>query len=136
MHAPHLGNPKWLRTAAQTHEECLALYEWYVNEHPEVLASFYGMTLDWNRRGKRACLTCFERHPGDCHRGLLTAHWMRWSGGDVHHIAPDGCKRLSAIEERSLGGLFRELGIPEPNDRERLRVLVNSPEKQAKVVNL
>ena len=45
--------------------------------------------------GKRVCLLCYERHPGDCHRGVLAGRWAAAGHGAVDHIAPDGCPRLA-----------------------------------------
>ena len=43
---------------------------------------------------RRIALTCFERHPGDCHRGILAEAWAALHDGEVEHLGPDGCRRL------------------------------------------
>ena len=43
---------------------------------------------------RRIALTCFERHPEDCHRGILAEEWGASNAGEVIHLGPDGCKRL------------------------------------------
>lgn len=94
QHLPVSGNPKWLREAAGSHAECLALYRSYVRHHPEVLESVDAVLWDLGVSHRRIALTCFERHPEDCHRGILADLWVQRRGGEVLHLAPDGCRRL------------------------------------------
>lgn len=94
VHLREAGNPKWLREVASNHAECLELYRSYLRHHPEILASLTA-TLDANGVShRRIALTCFERHPGDCHRGILAEEWASRTGSEVLHLGPDGCKRL------------------------------------------
>jgi uncharacterized protein (DUF488 family) len=94
LHLPAAGNPKWLREAAGSHAECLALYRSYVEHHPEVLDVLAASLREHGVSHRRIALTCFERHPEDCHRGILAELWARRYGGEVLHLGPDGCKRL------------------------------------------
>lgn len=94
IHAHFAGNPKWLRSEATNQVECLAWYAEYLDAHSEVLDAFEHLVSDLVGAGKRVCLTCFERHPDDCHRGVLAERWRDRGRRRVEHIAPDGCARL------------------------------------------
>jgi uncharacterized protein (DUF488 family) len=41
-------------------------------------------------------MTCFERHPEDCHRSILADRWQQRGRRRVQHLATDGCDRLIA----------------------------------------
>jgi uncharacterized protein (DUF488 family) len=94
VHLRVAGNPKWLREAAGDHAECLELYRSYVEHHPEILASLSEMLREHGIGHRRIALTCFERHPGDCHRGILAEAWAARHGGRVIHLGPECCRRL------------------------------------------
>jgi uncharacterized protein (DUF488 family) len=94
VHASFAGNPKWLRGTASSHEECLAWYDWYLDEFTEIVESFEYVIAEWARAGKRVCLLCFERHADDCHRGVLAKRWEERGAGSVRHLAVEGCERL------------------------------------------
>lgn len=94
VHLRVAGNPKWLREAAGSHAECLALYRSYVEHHPEVMASLDETLREHGVSHRRIALTCFERHPDDCHRGVLAQEWAAEHRAEVLHLGPDGCKRL------------------------------------------
>lgn len=94
FHLRVAGNPKWLREAASNHADCLHLYRHYLEGHPEVLDSLSETLREQGVSHRRIALTCFERHPEDCHRGILAAEWASRHAGDVLHLGPDGCKRL------------------------------------------
>ena len=96
VHASFAGNPKWLRENADSHAECLAWYDWYLDEHSEVVDAFEDLVGQIHSERKRVVLTCFERHSGDCHRSILAE---RWAARDerrrlITHLATDGCARL------------------------------------------
>lgn len=94
VHLRAAGNPKTLRSAASSHEECLALYREYIEDHPDIM-ELLGETLEAHGvTHRRIALTCFERHPEDCHRGILAEAWAESNDGEVLHLGPDGCKRL------------------------------------------
>jgi uncharacterized protein (DUF488 family) len=98
VHAPFAGNPKWLRESAESHAECLSFYEWYLEEFDEVVVAFEDMVDEVVRAGRKAVLTCFERHAADCHRSILAARWAARSPlRVVQHLATDGCDRLIQI---------------------------------------
>lgn len=52
----------------------------------EMFDELVGRLLD---AGKRVCLTCYERHPDDCHRGVLAERWRRGSWREVEHLGAD-----------------------------------------------
>lgn len=86
VHLRIAGNPKWLREAAESHSDCLRLYRGYLEGHPEAMAAL-AETLDQHGVShRRLALTCFERHPEDCHRGILAAAWTDLSGSEVRHL--------------------------------------------------
>lgn len=95
VHAGFAGAPKWLRSIADTHREILELYGWYLGEFGEIVTTFDELVAGQHAAGKRVCLTCFERHPDDCHRSILADRWRRAGRSrTVIHLATDGCKRL------------------------------------------
>jgi uncharacterized protein (DUF488 family) len=93
-HARFAGNPKRLREKATSHAACLTAYARHVDTHVEIIDGFEKLLADLLREGKRVCLTCFERHAGDCHRSILASRWQRRGRRRVKHLATDGCKRL------------------------------------------
>ncbi len=97
MHLRVAGNPKWLREAAGTHAECLELYRDYIEQYPEVLASLSDTLREQGVTHRRIALTCFERHPEDCHRGILAKEWAARNDGEVLHLGPEGCKRMIPV---------------------------------------
>lgn len=88
------GNPKWLRDAADSHAECLEFYRSYLEGHPEVLEALSETLVEQGVSHRRIALTCFERHPGDCHRGILAQAWAERHEARVRHLGPEGCRRL------------------------------------------
>lgn len=94
VHAKFAGNPKRLRATARTHKECLDRYDRYLDQNPRIVEEFTLLVTRLQGDGKRVCVTCFERHPGDCHRGILAERWQEKQRQKVSHIAPAGCPRL------------------------------------------
>jgi uncharacterized protein (DUF488 family) len=95
VHASFAGNPKWLRENASSHAECLEWYGWYLDEFDEVLDAFEALVGEFLATGRRAAITCFERHADDCHRSVLASRWMaRRMRRTVRHLGNDGCPRL------------------------------------------
>ena len=76
VHASFVGNPKWLRDVAPAHADCLAWYDWYLDECPDIWEAFEQMMDDFSARNLNVCLTCFERYASDCHRGILARRWL------------------------------------------------------------
>jgi uncharacterized protein (DUF488 family) len=95
VHARFAGNPKTLRQAAKSHADCLIAFNDYLDRDVSVELAFDRLIRDCLLKELRVCLVCFERHPGDCHRGVLAGRWAARHGGKVEHVAPDGCPRLA-----------------------------------------
>lgn len=94
VHADFAGNPKWLRSNADSHSECLEWYGRYLNDFGEIVSTFDELVADLHAVGKRVCITCFERHADDCHRAILADRWKAKRGRKVKHLAIEGCDRL------------------------------------------
>jgi uncharacterized protein (DUF488 family) len=92
VHAQFAGNPKRLRDAAESHEECLELYREYLEENPDIALQFADLLRELGKQNLRGCLLCYERHPDDCHRHLL----LEAVGIEetVGHIDPNGAPRF------------------------------------------
>ena len=94
VHADFAGNPKWLRSNADSHGECLELYDRYLDDFAEIVRAFDRLVAELHAAGKRVCITCFERHADDCHRAILAHRWKAKRGRQVRHLAVEGCRRL------------------------------------------
>jgi uncharacterized protein (DUF488 family) len=97
VHAKFAGNPKRLRAEAHTHEECLALYRSFLAQEEMLVVQFDTLIAELHAHGKRVCLTCFERHPDDCHRSILADLWRQRGRRKVEHLATDGAPRFLAV---------------------------------------
>jgi uncharacterized protein (DUF488 family) len=97
IHADFAGNPRWLRSNADSHNECLSWYRWYLDEYQEVIEAFDALLASLHAAGKTVCITCFERHAEDCHRSILAERWGQLGSRSVQHLATDGCERLLQI---------------------------------------
>jgi uncharacterized protein (DUF488 family) len=95
-HLHWVGNPKWIRSIADTHEECLGFYRQYIETADGLIESFVDFISEMLDEGLRVCLVCYERHPGDCHRGVLAELLEKCGAADVRHIAPEGRPRMVA----------------------------------------
>lgn len=89
IHADFAGNPKEFRAAARNHSECLALFAGYLDDATYVLEMLDLLLVDLMSAGSRVCLTCYERHPEDCHRGILAERWAALRGARISHLAVD-----------------------------------------------
>jgi uncharacterized protein (DUF488 family) len=89
VHAGFAGNPKSLRSAAKDNDEALRLYAEHLGLHPEILDQLDALLGPLRSQGKRACMICFERHPRDCHRGILAEAWARPRGIGLRHLATE-----------------------------------------------
>ena len=87
IHAGVAGNPKWLRSAADSASEMLEWYRWYLGEFPEIEAEVEALIEAKLERGGRVCLVCFERNPDECHRSILASRWQRRGRRRVEHLA-------------------------------------------------
>jgi len=89
VHASFAGNPKRIRAAVGSHEECLRLFAHHLDGNRAIVDMFdelVGRLLD---EGKRVCLTCYERHPDECHRGVLAERWVVGHWRRVEHLGAD-----------------------------------------------
>jgi len=105
VHARFAGNPKRFRESAESQAECLRLYAEHLDADGTIIEMFdelVGRLLD---AGKRVCLTCFERDPDDCHRGVLVERWREGRYGTVLHLGVDrtanGRRRVYPASKRS-----------------------------------
>jgi uncharacterized protein (DUF488 family) len=94
-HAHWAGNPKWIRSVADSHEDCLGMYRQYLETMDGLAEGFVDFVVELLEAGRRVCLVCYERHPGDCHRGILAELLEARGVASVQHIAPDGRPRLA-----------------------------------------
>jgi len=94
FHAQFAGNPKRLRAKAPSHAVCLQWYAEHLADQCEIVESFDQIVTELGRSGRRVCITCFERHADDCHRGVLAHRWQQLGRRRVEHLAVDGCERL------------------------------------------
>lgn len=97
LHAGFAGNPKSIRTSTRSNWKVLEEYGRHLDRHPYVVERLTEWIARGQDAGKRVCLICYERHPGDCHRGVLAGRWAAAGHGAVEHIAPEGCPRLVAL---------------------------------------
>jgi hypothetical protein len=95
-HINWIGNPKWIRSIADSHEECLGLYRKYLKGQRGLITGFLEFIADIVDQGRSVCLVCYERHPDDCHRGILAELLEKHGTADVEHIAPEGRPRMVA----------------------------------------
>ena len=94
VHAAFAGNPKALRVGASSHAEVLARYRRHLESRPDVVDQLEAELYLPLLLGEVPALTCFERHPDDCHRSILAAAWAdRDPTRQVVHLAGDGCAR-------------------------------------------
>jgi uncharacterized protein (DUF488 family) len=95
-HLHWVGNPKWIRSIAGTHEDCIGFYRQYLEAAEWLVDAFVDFVCEMIDRGLRVCLVCYERHPGDCHRGVLAELLEKRTATAVQHIAPEGRPRMIA----------------------------------------
>lgn len=98
IHAPFAGNPKELRQAASSHDECLRQYEDYIRGRPEIVEQFHYLIDQLLETLGSVCLVCYERHPDDCHRSILLESWQQFTGeeSEILHLGTLGAPRLRA----------------------------------------
>lgn len=96
QHAEFAGNPKRLRNEAESHDECLDMYESYLKENTDVVQQFDNLISTLATQGNSICLMCYERHPLDCHRSILLDYSKH--GRNVQHLGSDGAKRFTQRE--------------------------------------
>ncbi len=100
VHARFAGNPKRIRAKAPSHAECLTRYAAHLKKNRSILRDFGELVGKYLAGRKRVCITCYERHPDDCHRGILASQWRAGRRRSVIHLATDGCSRLVGTQSR------------------------------------
>lgn len=70
-HIKAAGNPSSNRKTAVDLQECLSRYRAYLAANSGCLEELFGFICAAHTKGITACLTCYERLPGDCHRSIL-----------------------------------------------------------------
>lgn len=84
IHLVELGNPKEIRDEYHQNNSTNFLYDEYgkyLDERPELIDTLYSYVS-----GNYACLLCFEKHPIECHRGVLTDYLHKYKGMSVKHL--------------------------------------------------
>ena len=95
VHARFAGNPRRLRATAADHVEIMTRYREHLSTSPDILDQFDRLIGGYVAAGKKVALMCYERHPDDCHRGILAEAWRDRRHGSVVHLEPGGCVRLT-----------------------------------------
>lgn len=88
LHVKALGDPKPGREAARAgnHELFVKIF----TQHMEGVDAQAALTeLAGTVKGKRVCLTCFERHHEGCHRKIVAERLSALVGAPIEHIAVD-----------------------------------------------
>ncbi|HET7585174.1 MAG TPA: DUF488 domain-containing protein [Gemmatimonadaceae bacterium] len=101
VHASFAGNPRALRQTAPDHAACLDAYRSYVHQNASILERLEELVASYQAMGARVCLTCYERHADDCHRGILAECWGTRGARRVEHLAVEGCLRLVPAQMRA-----------------------------------
>jgi len=86
LHVKALGDPKPGREAARAgnHDLFVEIF----TQHIEGAKAQTALTeLADAVKGKRVCLTCFERHHEGCHRKIVAEHLSALVGAPIEHIA-------------------------------------------------
>lgn len=96
IHAKFAGNPKRFRDAAESHEQCLNMYEEYLKANPAITESFRNLVSQHLQDDKSPCLMCYERHPMDCHRSILLRHST--INAEIEHLGETGADRFTRRE--------------------------------------
>ncbi|MXY34713.1 MAG: DUF488 domain-containing protein [Boseongicola sp. SB0664_bin_43] len=86
LHVKALGDPKPGRDAARAGNHDLFVEIFTQHMDGEVAQSALTELAD-TVRGKRICLTCFERHHEGCHRKIVAERLSALVGMPVEHIA-------------------------------------------------
>jgi uncharacterized protein (DUF488 family) len=95
VHARFAGNPKELRRSAASHADCLQRYAEYLDSNDDIVEAFDELIGRLVEAGKRVAITCYERHPDDCHRGVLAQRWnSAGASRNVAHLGADNSCRL------------------------------------------
>jgi uncharacterized protein (DUF488 family) len=99
QHARFAGNPKNIRRAAATHDDCLSGYAAYLGNNSAVLDQLDGLIWPALRDGLHVGILCYERHPNDCHRSILLTAWKQVYQRlvSITHLGSEGSTRLTQV---------------------------------------
>jgi uncharacterized protein (DUF488 family) len=86
LHVKALGDPKPGREAARAGNHDLFVEIFTQHIEGEDAQSALNELAD-AVKGKRICLTCFERHHEGCHRKIVAEHLSALVGAPIEHIA-------------------------------------------------
>ena len=88
LHVKALGDPKPGRDAARAgnHDLFIDIFTQHIDGEDAQTAL---IELADTLKGKRICLTCFERHHEGCHRKIVAERLSALVGASVEHIAVD-----------------------------------------------
>lgn len=82
FHFPELGNPKEIRAAAHSVDECLREYESYMTDRwPDALGRLIATAKE-----HRTAVLCMEAKPRECHRTMVAARCAAAIGARVVHL--------------------------------------------------
>jgi len=76
-HLKSAGNPAANRRSARSAAECMKRYRQYLMDNPECLSRLLFLLRVDEQGGRLVCLTCYERRPQDCHRGVLISELIK-----------------------------------------------------------
>lgn len=88
LHVKALGDPKPGREAARAGNHGLFVEIFTRHMDGEVAQTALTELAD-TVKGKRVCLTCFERHHEGCHRKIVAERLSALVGAPIEHIAVD-----------------------------------------------
>ena len=84
LHVKALGDPKPGREAARAGNQFVEIFTQHMDgEDAQAALNELADTV----RGKRVCLTCFERHHEGCHRKIVAERLSALVGARIEHIA-------------------------------------------------
>jgi uncharacterized protein (DUF488 family) len=72
VHVRAAGNPSSNRRTAKSAQECLRRYRTYLRGNEACINDLLSLLDREMNENRSACLTCFERFHGECHRSILT----------------------------------------------------------------
>ena len=70
-HCKAAGNPSVIRKSTKDPDECMRRYRSYLDQNPGSLEELLVLIRSASADGRPACLTCYERDHGKCHRSVL-----------------------------------------------------------------
>jgi hypothetical protein len=82
VHLPELGIASDQRRELKTQADYDALFEVYERDQLPHQRQSLGRILEWVAKGERVALTCYERHPHQCHRHCVAEAVQGMSKGN------------------------------------------------------